>query len=56
MLYLTDKYHDEFLSYLKSLLVDERKLSFKTIIEKNIYTNLSLEEIAFFMQHERPDF
>jgi len=47
MLYLADKYKDEFLSYLKSLLVDERKLSFKTIIEKNIFTNLSLEEIAF---------
>ena len=47
MLYLTDKYNDEFLNYLKSLLVDERKLSFKTIIEKNVYTNLNLEEIAF---------
>jgi AraC family transcriptional regulator, exoenzyme S synthesis regulatory protein ExsA len=47
MLYLTDKYNGEFLNYLKSLLVDERKLSFKTIIEKNVYTNLSLEEIAF---------
>ena len=47
MLYLIDKYPDQFLNFLKSLLVDERKLSFKTIIEKNIFTNLSLEEIAF---------
>jgi len=47
MLYLIDKYRDQFLNFLKSLLVDERKLSFKTIIEKNIFTNLSLEEIAF---------
>ena len=47
MLYLSDKYNGGFLSYLKSLLVDERKLSFKTTIENNVYTNLSLEEIAF---------
>jgi AraC family transcriptional regulator, exoenzyme S synthesis regulatory protein ExsA len=47
ILYLTYKYNDEFLTYLKSLLVDERKLSFKTIVEKNVYTNLNLEEIAF---------
>ena len=47
MLYLTHKYDHEFLIYLKSLFVDERKLSFKTIIEKNVYTNLNLEEVAF---------
>ena len=47
MLYLIDKYRDQFLNYLTSLLVDERKLSFKTIIEKNTFTNLNLEEIAF---------
>lgn len=47
MLYLTDKYGDQILSYLTSLLVDERKLSIKTIVEKNVFTNLSLEEIAF---------
>lgn len=47
MLYLAHKYKDEFVTYLKSLLVDERKLSFKTIIDKNVYTNLNLEEIAF---------
>jgi len=47
MLYLADKHNDNFLSYLKSLLVDERRLSFKTLIEKNICTNLNLEEIAF---------
>jgi AraC family transcriptional regulator, exoenzyme S synthesis regulatory protein ExsA len=47
MLYLAHKYNNEFLTYLKSLLVDERKLSFKTVIERNVYTNLNLEEIAF---------
>ena len=47
MLYLAHKYNDEFLIYLKSLLVDERKFSFKTVIQKNVYTNLNLEEIAF---------
>lgn len=47
MLYLVNKYNDEFVNYLRSLLVDERELSFKTIIEKNAYTNLNLEEIAF---------
>src|SRR5215510_6632263 len=47
MLYLAHKYHDEFLAYLKSLLIDERKLSFRTIIDKNVHTNLNLEEIAF---------
>jgi AraC-like DNA-binding protein len=47
MLYLTDKYNDEFLAYLQSLLVDEKSLSFKTIMEKNICTHLNLEEIAF---------
>jgi len=47
MLYLAHKYNDEFLIFLKSLLVDERKFSFKTIIQKNVYTNLNLEEIAF---------
>jgi len=47
VLYLAHKYNNEFLTYLKSLLVDERKLSFKTVIERNVYTNLNLEEIAF---------
>jgi AraC family transcriptional regulator, exoenzyme S synthesis regulatory protein ExsA len=47
MLYLVDKYKDEFANYLRSLLVDERELSFKSIVEHNAYNNLSLEEIAF---------
>ena len=47
MLYLTYKYKNEFLNYLKALLVDERELLFKTIIENNVDTNLNLEEIAF---------
>jgi AraC-like DNA-binding protein len=47
MLYLSYTYKDAFLNYLKALLVDERDLSFKTIIENNIDTNLTLEEMAF---------
>ena len=47
VLYLAEKYKQGFLNYLRSLLVDERRLSFQTIIEKNVRTNLSLEEIAF---------
>jgi AraC family transcriptional regulator, exoenzyme S synthesis regulatory protein ExsA len=47
MLFLTDKYGDEFSAYLKSLLVDEKSLSFKTVMEKNICSHLNLEEIAF---------
>ena len=47
MLYLAEKYSHGFLNYLRSLLVDERNLSFQTTVEKNIRTNLNLEEIAF---------
>jgi len=47
LLYLTDKYGVSFLSYLQSLLVSKRELSFKTIVEENVYSNLSIEEVAF---------
>lgn len=47
MLYLIDRYNDEFSMYVRSLLVDEKSLSFKSIMEKNICTHLNLEEIAF---------
>ena len=47
MLYLADKYGTVFLDYLHYLLINERELSFKMVIEKNLYTNLNIDEIAF---------
>ena len=47
MLYLANKYGLPFFAYLNSLLISERELSFKKVIEKNLYTNLNIEEIAF---------
>ncbi len=47
MLYLTDKYGAPFLAYLESLLASKQELSFKTIVEENVYSNLNIEEIAF---------
>ncbi len=47
MLYLADKYGQSFFGYLNSLLINERELSFKVVVEKNLFTNLNIEEIAF---------
>lgn len=47
ILYLIYKYKEPFVRYLKSLLTDDRELSFKAIVENNLDTNLNLEEIAF---------
>ncbi len=47
MLYLSDKYGTVFLDYLHYLLINERELSFKMVIEKNLYANLNIDEIAF---------
>lgn len=47
MLYLANKYGQPFFAYLNSLLTSERELSFKKVIEKNQYTNLNIEEVAF---------
>jgi AraC-like DNA-binding protein len=47
LLYLIEKYKQPFVAYLKCLLADERELSFKSVIEKNIYSNLSVDEVAF---------
>lgn len=46
LLYLSTKYNNDFTNYLLSLIQPE-KSSFKTIIEQNIHSTLSLEEIAF---------
>ena len=47
MLYLADKYGQSFFVYLNSLLINERELSFKMVIEKNLYTSLNIDEVAF---------
>lgn len=47
MLYLADKYGQSFFVYLHSSLINERELSFKMIIEKNLYTSLNIDEVAF---------
>ena len=47
MLYLANKYGQPFFAYLNSLLTSERELSFKKVIEKNLYTNLNIQEVAF---------
>ncbi|MDN3670481.1 AraC family transcriptional regulator [Echinicola jeungdonensis] len=46
MLYLCCKYGSNFKSYLQSLVVEETS-PFKEIVERNVYSNLRLEEIAF---------
>ncbi|AZI55563.1 AraC family transcriptional regulator [Epilithonimonas vandammei] len=47
MLYLADKYGQSFFVCLHSLLINERELSFKMVIEKNLYTSLNIDEVAF---------
>lgn len=47
MLYLADKYGQSFFVYLHSLLINERELSFKMVVEKNLYTSLNIDEVAF---------
>ncbi|MFN3020445.1 helix-turn-helix domain-containing protein [Chryseobacterium sp. TY3] len=47
MLYFANKYGQPFFAYLNSLLTSERELSFKKVIEKNLYTNLNIQEVAF---------
>ncbi|WP_266203381.1 helix-turn-helix domain-containing protein [Pontibacter kalidii] len=46
MLYLIGKYGNGMKSYLRSLIVDETS-TFKEIVERYIYSDLKLEEIAF---------
>jgi AraC-like DNA-binding protein len=46
MLYLLNKYGDEFEYYLHSLISNEVS-PFKKIVESNVHSNLKLEEIAF---------
>ncbi|MFK7980344.1 MAG: helix-turn-helix domain-containing protein [Saprospiraceae bacterium] len=46
MLYLINKYGIAFEKYLQSLISKERS-DFKNVIEKNVYSNLKVDEIAF---------
>lgn len=46
MLYLIQKYDDEFVDYLYSLISEETS-AFKKTVESKIHSNLKLEEIAF---------
>lgn len=47
MLYLIDKYGEAFVEFLQSLLHNQQEVSFRKVIEDNLYTNLNLEELAF---------
>ncbi|MBA6155186.1 helix-turn-helix transcriptional regulator [Tenacibaculum sp. S7007] len=46
LLYLINKYGVKFENYLLSLITEE-KSPLKKVVEKNVYTSLTLEEIAF---------
>lgn len=47
LLYLSQKYGISFIHYLQSLASAEKNTKFKSIVEANINSNLSLTEIAF---------
>ncbi|MFY7826765.1 MAG: helix-turn-helix domain-containing protein [Flectobacillus sp.] len=47
MLFLIDKYGESFLVFLQDLLHNPQEVSFRKVIEDNLYTNLNLEELAF---------
>lgn len=47
MLYLTEKYQDDFVEYLYSLISQTNNIPFRKIIESNDRTNLNLNELAF---------
>lgn len=47
MLYLTQKYGSTFIDYIQSLALPDQHSPLKKIVEANIYTNLSITDIAF---------
>jgi AraC family transcriptional regulator, exoenzyme S synthesis regulatory protein ExsA len=47
MLYLSQKYGSTFISYIQSLAIPDQHSPLKKIVEANIYTNLSITDIAF---------
>lgn len=46
MIYLLNKYGEPFEKYLQSLIAEENA-AFKNIVERNVYSNLKVDEIAF---------
>jgi AraC family transcriptional regulator, exoenzyme S synthesis regulatory protein ExsA len=47
MLYLSEKYGNQFILFLKTIASNEQKSLVKKIVEANAHSNLSLNEIAF---------
>ncbi len=47
MLYLCDRYPQEFLPLLASLTATSFDLPLRQVVENNVYSNLSMEELAF---------
>jgi AraC-like DNA-binding protein len=47
LLYLQEKYGQSFVQFLVELPVNNQEISFRTVVENNLYTNLSLDEMAF---------
>ncbi len=46
LLYLSGKYGNQFISFLQSL-IQEKNSSFREVVERHVYSNLKVEEIAF---------
>lgn len=47
MLYLSQKYGSAFVNYIQSLANTDNNSSFRKIVDANVYSNLSVPEIAF---------
>lgn len=47
LLYLSHKYGEPFIQFISSLVSTNKSSAFQKIIEANIYTNLSLNDLAF---------
>ena len=47
MLYLSHKYGAAFITYIQALTTTEHHYSLRKIVEANVYTNLSVSEMAF---------
>ena len=47
MIYLIDKYGNTFITFLLHALKNEHTVGFKTVVEANRYSNLSIGELAF---------
>lgn len=45
--YLLEKYQDCFIAFIQNLLGNAKTISFRAVVESHLYSNLSIEEIAF---------